>query len=111
MDTYSFLVDPRAPSLAERRQMQRKLHREQDHWQRRLQHLCEPPAPDAEFPAFLLATSPFADLAHRIEHAGTRSDLPAAVADELDWFVRAFRDYLRCTDDEDVFSAPRRGSD
>lgn len=108
MDTYSFLVDPRAPSLAERRQMRRRMQREQDHWQQKLQPLCEPPHPDADFPAYLLATAPFAELAQRIAAASRRADLPPAVADELDWFVRAFRDYLRTTDDEDVFSSPHR---
>ena len=30
--------------------------------------------------------------------------LPIAVADELDWFLQAFRDYLRTCDGEDVFA-------
>ncbi|MBL8734622.1 MAG: hypothetical protein JNN13_19760 [Planctomycetes bacterium] len=106
MDTYSFLSDPRAPSLAERRQLGRRHQRDQEHWQHKLHQLCEPPQPDADFPAFLLATAPFADLAHRIAGASSRAELPPATADELDWFVRAFRDYLRHTDDEDVFSSP-----
>ena len=60
--------------------------------------------PESDFPAFLLATEPFADLAQRLSQATVRRDLPADVADELDWFLRAFRDYLRTQDGEDAFT-------
>lgn len=105
MDTYDFLADPRALTLAERRATAAQLHRDQVRWLARLQPLIEPPALAPDFPAFLLATAPFADLARRLEPARDRAQLPAADADELDWFVNAFRDYLRTCDGEDVFSA------
>lgn len=108
MDTYDFLADPRALSLQARRATANRMHREQNHWLQRLVRLAEPPQPERDFPAFLLATPPFADLARRIGDAADRSKLPTAVADELDWFVGAFRDYLRSSDGEDVFAADQR---
>ena len=63
-----------------------------------------------DFPAFLLATPPFQELANRLLKAKTRSQLPPATADELDWFVAAFRDYLRTCAGEDVFSSPSPSS-
>jgi hypothetical protein len=75
----------------------------QGRWLAQLQLLIEPPALDSDFPAFLLGTPPFADLARRLAMADERCQLPAADADELDWFVHAFRDYLRTCDGEDVF--------
>ncbi|MBL8756243.1 MAG: hypothetical protein JNK15_23310 [Planctomycetes bacterium] len=110
MDTYDFFADPRAIGLAERRIYLRSMQREQQWWLDRLQALTEPPRPEADFPAFLLATPPFHDLARKLARAGHRSHLAPAVADELDWFVRAFRDYLRTCDGEDVFSSAHRGS-
>lgn len=108
MDTYDFLADPRALSLAERHAARDRLAAEQRSWRTRLQRLVEGEAPDADFPAFLLATPTFADLARRIGGANRRADLPAAVADELDWFVRAFAAYLRTDAGEDTFVEPRR---
>lgn len=104
MDTYDFLADPRALSLAERRAAAASMHTAQGRWLRRLQPLIEPPALDADFPAFLLATPPFAQLARQLDGARQRAQLPAVVADELDWFVQVFRDYLRTCDGEDVFA-------
>jgi hypothetical protein len=104
VDTYDFLADPRAIGLAERHKMLGGMHREQALWLERLQHLAEPPKPDRDFPAFLLATPPFADLARRLARAAARAQLPPATADELDWFVQAFRDYLRSDAGEDAFS-------
>ncbi|HEX5051443.1 MAG TPA: hypothetical protein VFZ65_06695 [Planctomycetota bacterium] len=105
MDTYDFLADPRAITLQERRATALRLHKEQTSWLERLRLLTEPPSPEQDFPAFLLATQPFADLAQRLLAATSRSELPLAVADELDWFVRAFAGYLRTCDGEDVFSS------
>ncbi len=107
MDTYDFLADPRAIGLAERRSLQSRLRNEQAWWLARLQQLTEPPQPDRDFPAFLLATPPFRDLARQLARTTERKALPMAVADELDWFVRAFRDYLRSDAGEDAFSGHR----
>lgn len=104
MDTYDFLADPRALPLDLRRTTARQMHREQLGWLERLQALAEAPKPAKDFPAFLLSTPPFAELAQRLGTATQRSQLPTAVADELDWFVQAFRDYLRTQDGEDTFA-------
>ena len=110
MDTYDFLADPRAISMPERLEAQARMAREQAFWLDRLQTLSEAPKPERDFPAFLLATPPFADLARRLVRIANRKQLDAATADELDWFVLAFRSYLRTNEGEDVFSAPHRGS-
>ena len=104
MDTYDFLADPRTPTLAERHRLAHRLRSAQAQWLARLQPLLELPALEPDFPAFLLATPPFADLAQRLSRAATRAELPTPDADELDWFVAAFRDYLRTCDGEDVFA-------
>lgn len=110
MDTYAFLADPRALPLAERRATAARLHNEQAVWLPRVRQLADGPAPDEQFPAFLLATPPFADLARRLGNTTRRCQLPTEVADELDWFVLAFTDYLRTCDGEDSFApvAPQR---
>lgn len=108
MDTYAFFSDPRALPLAERRAARDRFEPQQRAWRARLRQLVEGEPPADDFPAFLLATPPFADLAHRLVGATRRSDLPAAAADELDWFLRAFADYLRTDADEDVFREPHR---
>lgn len=108
MDTYDFLADPRAITLEERRATASRLHREQTVWLERLMTLAEPPLPEPDFPAFLLATPPFADLAVRLGTATQRAHLPVAVAEELDWFLQAFADYLRTCDGEDIFAAQPR---
>lgn len=110
MDTYDFLADPRAIALPERMRLFGSMPREQAWWLEHLQHLAEPPRPERDFPAFLLATPPFRDLARRLAHPTRRADLPPAVADELDWFLRAFRDYLRTDAGEDAFSSSHHGS-
>jgi hypothetical protein len=110
VDTYDFLADPRSIDLDGRRQAMRTMAREQQWWLDRLQSLTEPPQPEQDFPAFLLATPTFHDLAQKLARATTRAQLPLAAADELDWFVRAFRNYLRTCDGEDVFSGSHRGS-
>ena len=105
MDTYDFLADPRTLTLAERQETCDQNELAQAVWHHKLQLLAEGPKPGPDFPAFLLATAPFADLAHKIEKAQTRNQLPVDVADELDWFLRAFADYLRTDNDEEVFPA------
>jgi len=104
VDTYDFLADPRAITLQQRRETRRQLQHEQDSWLGRLRLLAEAPLPNDDFPAFLLATPPFQELAQRLGTAVTRQQLPPATADELDWFLQAFRDYLRTCDGEDVFA-------
>lgn len=108
MDTYDFLSDPRTLTIEERRELHDQHQREQQMWLDRLRNLAEGPLPDDDFPAFLLATQPFADLAARLGHAATRADLCADAADELDWFLRVFADYLRTQDGEDAFAEARR---
>lgn len=104
MDTYDFLADPRAITLQQRRTTRRQMQHEQQTWLERLRQLAEAPLPDDDFPAFLLATPPFQELAQRLGSAANRRQLPPATADELDWFLQAFRDYLRTCDGEDVFA-------
>lgn len=103
VDTYDFLADPRSITLQQRSATKKAMQREQALWLAHLQKLAEPPRPDDDFPAFLLATPPFHELAERLGKASTRAQLPPAVADELDWFLAAFRDYLRTCDGEDAF--------
>ncbi len=106
--THDFLADPRALTLPARRSVLAAMPREQAYWLERLRALAEPPHCERDFPAFLLATPPFKQLAARLAAVSARNELPVDVADELDWFVRAFRDYLRTADGEDVFSAGHR---
>jgi hypothetical protein len=106
VDTYDFLADPRAITLQERRATAALRQREQDCWHPRLQQLSDGAVLAADFPAFLLATPAFAPLAHALQSANARSQLPAAVRDELDWFLSAFADYLRTVDGEDAFAEP-----
>jgi len=111
LDTYDFLADPRRITLELRRATAGQMHREQQAWLERLQSLAEPPKPGKDFPAFLLATQPFSELAQRLGTATQRSQLPTEVADELDWFVHAFAGYLRTCDGEDSFSLTNRDDD
>jgi hypothetical protein len=108
MDTYDFLADPRAIPLAERRDLATLHAKEQRDWLGRLAALAEPPVQDERFPAFLLGIPPFADLGRRVGTAQHRHELSTEVADELDWFVRAFADYLKTAEGEDVFADSRR---
>jgi len=110
VDTYEFLSDPRAICLAHRNEMRASLQRENSWWLTRLTQLCESSKPEADFPAYLLATPPFRDLAHKLALATGRQQLDLATADEFDWFMRAFRDYLRTEAGEDVFSGAHPGS-
>ncbi|MFT7536999.1 MAG: hypothetical protein ACI85K_002955 [Hyphomicrobiaceae bacterium] len=104
MDTYDFLADPRTLTLAERRDARDQYDRDQKIWLAKLRLLAEDPLPTDDFPAFLLATQTFADLARKLTKAETRQQLSTDVQDEVDWFVRAFADYLRTQEGEEVFS-------
>lgn len=106
MDAHQFPFDPRTLNLDERRAMAAEMQAAQSRWHPRLQRLVEPPALEPDFPAFLMATAPFAELARRLDGAAGRAQVPPAAADELDWFVAAFRDYLRSCDGEDAFALP-----
>jgi hypothetical protein len=104
VDTYDFLADPRTLTLAERRDARHQYDREQTSWLAKMRMLAEDPLPGDDFPAFLLATQTFADLARKLKKAETRQQLPTDVQDEVDWFVRAFANYLRTQEGEDVFT-------
>jgi len=105
LDTDDFPADPRALTLPQRRSNQSRMHKEQKFWLERLRQLAEGPPPDKDFPAFLLATPAFRELAQHLANATTRAQLPAPVADEMDRFVHAFADYLRTCDGEDSFAS------
>ncbi|HZN38822.1 MAG TPA: hypothetical protein VFD82_08455 [Planctomycetota bacterium] len=108
MDTDDFPTDPRALTLPQRRSNQSRMHREQRFWLERLRQLAEGPPPEKDFPAFLLATAAFRELAQHLARATTRAQLPPQVADEMDRFVQAFSDYLRTCDGEDSFASRRQ---
>jgi hypothetical protein len=101
-----FPADPRILDLDQRRRSLRDHAAEQQHWLERLRRLCDTAPPADDFPAFLLATPAFASLRQRLGHAADRRALPADVADELDHFALAFRDYLRTCAGEDAFASP-----
>lgn len=103
MDTYDFLADPRTLTMAERHALREQHDRDQAFWFQQVQTLAEEPILAKDFPAFLLATQPFEDLGQKLQGATSRSQLSVAVADELDWFVRVFADYLRSEAGEEVF--------
>ena len=103
MDTYDFLADPRTLTLPERLAARDDYAAQQQRWLTKLRTLAEAPKPDDDFPAFLLATPPFAGLATKLHNAEGHKDLSTETADELDWFVRVFADYLRTRDGEEIF--------
>jgi len=103
VDTHDFLADPRTLNLDQRRALLARYQREQDLWLERLRAIAEGPKPEDDFPAFLLATAPFRQLAEQIGRARSARELSVAAADELDWFVRGYASYLRTQDGEDVF--------
>jgi hypothetical protein len=106
LHTHDFLADPRTLTLAERAAIAARLGREQAHWLHRVRQLAEGRTVTDHFPAFLLATPPFAALARRLGNAKSRRQLATGVADEFDWFVHGFADYLRTRDGEDAFALP-----
>ena len=62
--------DPWSLTHAERRDLSEAMASHQQDWLQRLRDLTEPPAVDESFPAFLLATVPFAHLVHGIDEQG-----------------------------------------
>lgn len=103
MDTYDFLADPRTLTLAERHAARDQYDRDQIDWLNKLRSLAEPPKPDDDFPAFLLATQPFAHLARKLNKVDKREQMTTDLADEMEWFLRAFADYLRTEEGEEIF--------
>ena len=86
--------DPWSLTPPERQELRRSFDEEQHRWLPRLDALVEPPPVDADFPAFLLATQAFADLADGIGEAAAYCQLDTATADRLQRFVDRYRDYL-----------------
>jgi hypothetical protein len=86
--------DPWSLTLAERRELRRAMASAQAAWLPRIQGLIEPPPIDGTFPAFLLSTPAFADLAQGIGPARRAHELCTATADRLQRFVDRYRDYL-----------------
>lgn len=86
--------DPWSLTPAERRELRQTLADAQRTWLPRIAALVEPPPLDGTFPAFLLGTPPFVDLATGIGDAIARHQLDTATADRLQRFVDRYRDYL-----------------
>ena len=86
--------DPWSLTLQERLGLRASLAREQGQWLWRIEGLIEPPAIDDAFPAFLLATKPFAHLAHAVSDAGDRIALGTGATDALQRFVDRYRSFL-----------------
>ena len=86
--------DAWALSSDRRHELARQMQAQQDHWLPRLRNLVEPPAPGPDFPAFLLATRPFAGLRAAIGGAQDLHELDVGTADQLQRFVDVYRDYL-----------------
>jgi hypothetical protein len=74
VDSYDFLADPRAIDLQQRRAQQQQQARDQSFWLGRLRQLAEGEALADDFPAYLLAQTPFAGLAARLQPARARVD-------------------------------------
>ena len=108
MDTYDFLTDPRTLSMEERFAARERLNAAQHRWLRRIRDLAEDPQPEDDFPAFLLETRPFGELARALTCADRAKDLSTEDADQLAWFIRVFADYMRTRDGEEVFPAAHR---
>jgi len=100
--------DPWSLSLPERLDLLAEHAQAQHRWLQILVGLVEPPAPTSEFPAFLLATPPFARLRAAIANARSTHDLDTATADELQRFVDCYRNYLNA--DVEVTTASARPS-
>lgn len=86
--------DPWSLTPAQRVALRDRLSDAQREWLPRLARLVEPPAPDGNFPAFLLTSKRFALLRQAIGSASDRRSLDTATADELQRFVDCYRDYL-----------------
>lgn len=90
--------DPWSLTLDERQTLLKAAQDAQHEWCVRLPMLVEPPAPTADFPAFLLTMPRFAGLREAIGGAGTRRDLSTDVADRLQHFVDLYRLWLTVID-------------
>ena len=86
--------DPWSLTGEERRAMREAYEGAQDAWRARINELVEPPEVGEDFPAFLLGTLAFADIASRIGDARSALDLDTSTADLLQHFVDRYRDYL-----------------
>jgi hypothetical protein len=86
--------DPWSLTHQERLDLRATLAAAQVAWLRRIEDLVEPPAIDDAFPAFLLATAPFAHLGHAIGDARSPTDLDTGTADALQRFVDRYRSFL-----------------
>jgi hypothetical protein len=86
--------DPWSLTPAERTELRAALDEAQARWLPRIVDLVEPPAVDEAFPAFLLETPAFADLARGIGDAHGARELGIATADRLQRFVDRYRSYL-----------------
>lgn len=100
-------ADVRTLDLQQRLALRQQMDAGQRTWLGRLGQLVEPPAPAADFPAFLLETAPFAWLRAAIGSARKPAELSAATREDLQCFVDAFANYLRTTQGEDVFTGSR----
>ncbi len=90
--------DPWALTVEQRQLLSEAKAEEQGAALRRLRRLVEPPLPNEDFPAFLLATARFAGLRAQIGEARLRRDLDVGTADELQRFVDCYWSWLRTTD-------------
>lgn len=99
--------DPRDLDLAERRAWRNRMNDAQRDWMVRIARLAEA-RPANDFPAFLLATEPFAHLGARLAAATSRVSADAQTLDELERFLEAFADYLRSDRNEAVFDQTTR---
>jgi hypothetical protein len=86
--------DPWSLTHQERLDLRATFAEAQVAWLRQIADLVEPPAIDDAFPAFLLATAPFAHLAHAIGDARNPTDLDTGTADALQRFVDRYRSFL-----------------
>lgn len=93
--TRAALHDPWSLPLAHRRRLAAAHLDAQNRWLEVIRAAVEPPAPDRDFPAFLLETPPFADLRARLCAGGPGRPLDTATLDELQHFVDRYREYLR----------------
>ncbi|MEY2980643.1 MAG: hypothetical protein ACO4CT_08640 [Planctomycetota bacterium] len=86
--------DPWSLTPAERSELRAALVDAQKRWLPRIVDLVEPPVVDDAFPAFLLDTPAFADLADGIGDAHAPCELGTGTADRLQRFVDRYRTYL-----------------
>ncbi len=98
--------DPWALTLLERGQLAQSRTRSQALWLPRLRQLVEPPAPDRQFPAFLLDLAPFTRLRDDLGSAQHQTELDTGVADEVQRFVDHYRTWLTALEPENHSPKP-----